>query len=337
MVAIKAHQANAFVKTIPSDIRALLFFGPDAGMVMERAKVAAQHFCADNAELIRLDENDVAEEPERFAIELQTVSMFGETRVVRAPVTTKLSPALVEEVLDSGLNGTALVLEGGDLKPANKIRKAFESSKIAAAVACYPDAARDLDGLIGDVLGAANLSINRDTKSHLRSRLGADRALSRNELEKLVLYLGPDASQVEMDDVDAVIGDSSELVLDRISLAATGGRVKSASQDFDRALASGQAIQTIMLALQRHLLRMHRVKSAMEGGKNTDAALRSLRPPLHFKIKDEFVEQCRNWRMGKLNDAIVRTQDAIRRCREQSSLEQAHAERLLLEISALAK
>ena len=51
-----------------------------------------------------------------------------------------------------------------------------------------PDEARDLEGMVREVLAAAKLHIRPEAKRLLLARLGADRALSRAEMEKLALY-----------------------------------------------------------------------------------------------------------------------------------------------------
>ena len=59
----------------------------------------------------------------------------------------------------------------------------------------------------------------------LQSRLGADRALSRAEIEKLALYcLGRRA--VTLEDVESIVGDAADLALERIAEAAAEGRTQ---------------------------------------------------------------------------------------------------------------
>ena len=42
MVAIKSHQANAFLKDLKRSVSAVLFYGADAGLVSERAATLAK-------------------------------------------------------------------------------------------------------------------------------------------------------------------------------------------------------------------------------------------------------------------------------------------------------
>ena len=41
MVAVKSHEADAFLRTLSPKINALLFYGIDEGLILERAQAAA--------------------------------------------------------------------------------------------------------------------------------------------------------------------------------------------------------------------------------------------------------------------------------------------------------
>ena len=86
MVAVKAHQAQAFLSSPDPKIRAVLFFGSDAGLVSERAQALARAAAArfdPPGELLRLDESDLDADADRLAVELGTVPMFGGPKIVR--------------------------------------------------------------------------------------------------------------------------------------------------------------------------------------------------------------------------------------------------------------
>ena len=170
----------------------------------------------------------------------------------------------------------------------------------------------------------------------LVSRLGADRAMSRGEVEKLALY-AHGKSEITVDDVDLVVGDASEQVLDKIVNAAAVGDSGRAVIECDRAVSAGESPQTIILAIQRHFLRLHRVRAQLDQGRSLDDVMRTMRPPLHFKQKDQFGAQLRLWSADRLSRALTGIAAAAKAARLTSALEQPLAERLLLDLSRLAK
>lgn len=339
MVAVKAHQAQAFLSSPDPRIRAVLFFGSDVGLVAERAALFAKAAAARTdppGELLRLDDADLDGNPDRLVVELGTVPMFGGPKIVRALAGRRINAAALRPLIDDGALEGMLIVEAGSLKPDEALRALFEKATTAAAVACYADAAQDLDTLVRDMVRGAGTSIAADARHALVERLGADRALSRGEIEKLLLYVGS-GREITLDDVEAVVGDVSELALERITFAAAGGDAPRAVSECGRAVSSGESPQAIIAALQRHFQRLHRVRAAMESGSTLDDALRRMRPPLHFKQKDAFAAQCRLWTSVRLTDALARISTAAKAARLTSALEEALSERLAIGLAMMAR
>ena len=338
MVAVKAPQAAAFLKSPPANIAAVLFFGSDPGLVTERAQQLAKLLAAretPEGEVLRLDDTDLDDDSGRLAVELQTRPMFSGRKIIRATAGRRLNAQLLKPILALIPLEGVLIVEGGNLKPDDALRSLFEDNPATAAVACYPDTTADLDALITQVLGTFKTRINVEARALLLSRLGADRALSRAEVEKLALYaMGSD--EIQPDDVEAIVGDASELALEKIADAAAHGRAVDAVSDYGRAIASGESAQAIILIMQRYFLKLHRVRGDLDAGRSLDDALRALRPPLHFKQRDAFSAQARNWSKASLDAALARIADTAKAARLSSALEDTLAERLVLALAAMA-
>jgi DNA polymerase-3 subunit delta len=180
------------------------------------------------------------------------------------------------------------------------------------------------------------MQIAPDAKKLLLTRLGADRALSRAEVEKLALYARGKAL-IEEADVEAAVGDAAELALDRIVMAAASGRTGDAMIELDRLVAAGESAQAVIAALQRHFLRLHRLRSGHDSGRSLDEVMRALKPQPHFKQKAAIEQQTREWSLAKLNAAQGLIADAARAARLTSALEDTLAGQLLLDLGALLK
>lgn len=338
MVAIKAHLAANFLKSPDPRLSAFLFFGSDAGLVSERAYLLAKTIAARDTpagELLKFDDADLESDPDRLAVELETMPMFGGRKVIRATTGRRINANLLKPLVQGGRLAGTLIVEGGNLRPDEALRALFEKSEHAAAVACYADEAVDLDELVRQVLKANALEITPDARELLVSRLGADRALSRNEIEKLALFAAGNGT-IEASDVDTVVGDAAELALDRIPNAAASGDGARTAQECDRWIASGESPQAIILAVQRHFQRLHRIRAALDKGKPFDEALRAIKPPLHFKQKAAFSVQCRAWTLERLNRALSGIATAAKAARLSPQLEAQLTERLLLDLARLS-
>lgn len=338
MVAIKAQQAPSFLKSMPKEIEAVLVHGTDPGLVSELARTAAERLAARDqppGEILRIEDADLETDPDRIGVELRTMPMFGGRQVVRTTVSRKITIRMLEPLLEPGALSGYLVVEAGNLKADDAVRKAFEKAPHAAAIVCYADEARDIDGLISQTMRAAGISLDQDARTLLASRLGADRAMTRSELEKLVIYAyGRD--RLELDDIEAAVGDASEMATDTILNGTTTARPQKALDMLDRALASGESAQGLILAVQRHFQRLDRVRAGLDGGASFEEAARALRPPLHFKQKTAFEGQVRAWSRDRLVKALSLIDKAARDARRVSAMDALLLEHLLLDLSRLA-
>ena len=338
MVAVKGYQADAFLAARHSALSAVLFYGTDGGLVSERAARLAKRLAQGDppGEIIRLDDASLEDEPERMLLELDTVPMFGGRRIVRALAGRRITAHALRARVESGPQAAFLIVEAGNLRPGDALRALFENSPTAAAVACFSDEVRDLDTVVEEVLAAAGLAITPPARKLLIARLGADRGLSRSEIDKLATY-AHGRGAIEESDVEAVVGDGAELTLDRIVLAAGAGQTALALAECDRSIAAGESAQTVIGALQRHFLRLHRMRTALDAGRPADDVIRSLRPPPHFKQRAALERQSREWSTRKLNAALARIGKAAKAARLNGALETTLAEELLLAIGGMAR
>ena len=339
MTAIKAQQAEQFLKTLDLRYRAILLYGTDAGVIAERARTAARKLAESSdppGDILRIEDADLEVEPDRLLVEAQTIPMFGGPKVIHTRASRRVTAQVLQPLLQEGALAGALVVEAGNLRPDDSLRVLFEKSANAAAIACFADESRTLDSIISETLEQAGITITRDARQALLARLGADRALTRGELEKLVLYTRG-KSQIDIDDVDAIVGDASELAIETVVLAAASGEARRAVQELDRVIAAGESPQTVIAAVQRHMQRLHRLRASLESGHSMDAALRQLRPPVHFKTRPHLEAQCRMWAIENLNAALSRIADAAKEARLNSALEATIAERLLLDLARSAR
>ena len=334
MVAYKSSAVASFLKSPEPLCRAVLLYGPDAGLVTERASALAATLArraAGETEMVRLDDRDLAEDPARLEVELRTRPMFATSQVVRITAGARLDVPSLKALLAAPFDN-ALIVEAGNLRPDSGLRKLFETNKSAAALPCYGDE-RSLAAMIDAELAEAGLRIDRETRAYLMTRLGADQALSRSEVAKLALY-AKGAREVTHDDIEAIVGDAAETALETFVYAASSGDAADALREMQRLAASGTESQAALIALGSHFTQLHKVASAQAGGASAEQAIKSLKPRPHFKRESEFLAHCRRLGPARLAHMLPLIQEAIRRSRRSPELEGALAERLLLTLAS---
>jgi DNA polymerase-3 subunit delta len=289
----------------PKDMVAALVFGPDQGLVRERAETLIKAVVPDLKDpflIADLDDSTLAADPARLFDEAAAISMLGGRRVVRVRGAGNSLAKLFEKFLDDPAGDALVVVEGGDLSRGTGLRKVFEGADNAAAIACYGDTARDLPDVIRDALRAEGLAIAPDALADAAGRLGSDRGVTRRELEKLALY-ARGQREVTLADVRAVLGDEAEVRSEEALDAAGQGDLKRLDLALERLWVSGMSPVAIVRMALSHFQRLAVAKSEVEKGESIDGAMRKLRPPIHFMRQTAFKAQANLWDSARLLDA----------------------------------
>src|SRR6202048_4677037 len=268
MVALKAAEVDAYIAAREPARPIALVFGPDAGLVSERADAivrAAVDDPNDPFALVRLDGDELAGDPSRLMDEANTVPLFGGRRAIRVKAGGRdFSGALATLVADPPRD-CRIVIEAGDLRRNSPLRTLCERAKSVAVIACYLDGERELGRLIDEEMRAAGLSIAPDARAALLPLLGGDRRASRNEVRKLALY-ARGKNEVDLDDVLATVADASSLVLDSVIDAAFAGRTGELETLLAKARAAGIAPPRIIAAAVSQAAQLHRARLSIEAG-----------------------------------------------------------------------
>lgn len=328
---ISPKQADRFVRQPDPDVRAVLVYGPDKGLVRERVAALIKSVVDDPADPFRvadLSAARVAKEPALIADEAAAMAFGGGQRaVVVRDGDDGLAPAATA-FLDDPVGDGLVIVEAGDLDARSKLRQTFEKAKRGAALACYRDDARSLPGLIQETLKGRDLDISREALEALAANLGGDRLVTRSELEKLALYKG--SGRVELADVQACVGDTAVLTLDDIALACADGNLPELERAFDRAMQEGANPVQPLRAAARHFQRLHLVVGS---GAGVEAAMDRLRPPVFWKHKPRFKAQAEAWTPALLGRALDRLLEAEGRVKSTGLPARAISARALMEIA----
>jgi DNA polymerase-3 subunit delta len=201
MILTKRPDVDRFLKGPPADIRAALIWGRDRGGVHERADALARTIFPaldDPFNVALLTEPDIDRDASRLDEELSALSLMGGRRLVRLRLTEGKagSDRAAAEALklhaEGGMNPDAFFLiEAGALERGSLLRKAAEAAKSAASIPVYEDEVGDIARMVREALAADKTSLTTEALDLFVARLPKERGVARQEIERLILYLGP--------------------------------------------------------------------------------------------------------------------------------------------------
>ncbi len=332
---ISSARATGFLRGLPPEIVGVLLYGPDQGLVSERGEALVRSVAgtaADPFRVVELTTAAIRADPARLADEVGALALGGGRRVVWIrDAGDTLVPAL-DDILATSAGPALVVAEAAELSPRSALRRLFEGTASAAAVACYADEGHGLHEVIRTTLSDHGLDVSADAMRYLAGNLGADRMVTRRELEKLVLYMGG-GGRVTVDDAMACIGDNAASSLDAVVFAAAGGDTVGLDRALARAFDEGATAVAVLRAAARHLQRLHMAAARVAAGQTPDQAMKALKPPVFFKFIDGFRAQMRAWTVDRLGHALDRVLRAELDCKTTGLPDRAICGRALMGIA----
>lgn len=285
---ILIHGADAMrIATLRQDL-VLAMIGPDGARDMRLTRMAA---------------SDLRRDPAALLDAIKEVGFFPGPRAVLVEDATDTHADPIAAALGAQQKGDAqIVVTAGALKASAKLRKLFETTPRALAVAIYddpPDRA-DIEAMLHKAaLPAPEPDALRDLVALARATDPGD---FRQVLEKIVLYKWGDASPLTQSDIAAVAPVSLEAGVDDLLDAVAGGQPDRIGPLMRRLQAQGVAPVTLAIMAIRHFRTLHAL-AASPGGPARGA--QTIRPPLFGPRRDKLVGQAESWGHIRLERALT--------------------------------
>ncbi len=300
---------ESFVRRPDPAIPTVLLYGPDQGLVGERAKRLIAGVIADPADPFLSTDVDgemLRQHPGRLVEEAQALSLMGGRRAIRLRESAEIAHKAVAQLLELDDQEAFVVIEAGELGPGTPLRKMIERAGNAMAIPCYREEGRGLASSIRSLLEQEKLRLEPDALAYLNEHLGSDHGITRREIEKLATFAGPNTPKLGLEDVASVVGDASALSLDDLIFAVLGRDTEAAAIALDRLFLEGSNPIAVLRPLAKFLMRLYSMAAEIEAGTSLQKVVDQARPPLHFRTKDQVRKALQTWSCREFADAIDR-------------------------------
>ncbi|MCP8895859.1 DNA polymerase III subunit delta [Shinella daejeonensis] len=335
MAEIKSYEFERFAGKRPLAARLILIYGPDRGLVSERAATLAAASGVDLADafsVVKLDATDLSHDTGRLIDEMNAIGLFGGDRLVwvRGAASEKGLCDAFAFLAGAPAGPSTLIVEAGDLKKGATLRKIAESSAAAIAIPCYADDGRALQTLIDQELGEAGLRIAPAARQRLTDVIGGDRLASRNELRKLALYCRG-RELIEEADVMEIVGDASAISTDEAVDAILKGDRDGFLHAIQKIVSSKTPVFLVLQGCLRQFQLLELMRAEMDEKRLPAAqAVATLGRHLHFRRKPVIENALRNWSAAAIRREAKRLQAAILQSRRRPALEDTIAMQTML-------
>lgn len=340
----RAGDIQRILKSPPAEVRLMLIYGPDGGLVAARARAAERGVLGEGGDPFRsarVSDEQLLADPPRLADEFAAMALTGGHRVVRIQPAGDRLTSLLKPLMAKDAPGDALLLAvAGELSPRSSLRKLAEASPAAVAIPCYADDAAARRRLILAVARDAGWEVEEDALAYGVEHMGADHGISLQELEKLRVYMGPAperGGRIGLEDMRAVIGDSGAWHIADIADDMLLGRLERLERNFNAALQAGVGGVGVLNVVASAARRTHGLVAAVDGGAKAVSVVAGARPPIPFFRRDVVVEQMRRWSRKGLDRALAILSEAELACKKAGAPDVALARQAIWRIASHAR
>ena len=327
---IKEHQLN---KTIDnnSELIGILIYGPNEGLINEKIKniISSQN----DYDIISVTGKDLDSDEFFLDQALGNISLFGTTKILLIENLKDKYINQISEIDLKKIENTILIIKSGILPKSSKLRKYFESHDKFASLACYEDDIRALMKTIELFSKENSIIFNREIKDYLLQTLSIDRMVNVQELEKIKLLYGNSSEKPELEKIKIVLNDSSSLNLNKINEAVMFGKPSKSSKIIFKLFSDGTNPVAIIRSLINYIKRLESTIIELKKGNSFDDSIRSLKPAIFWKDKENFQIHCRKWPLSKISELIDMLTEAEVNCKLESKISRFICERTVLNIA----
>lgn len=303
-------------------VMAVLVYGPDSGLVEERAAQLGRFIVEDLQDpfnVVELSNAQLKEDPARLNDEARAVSMMGGRRLIRLRGAEDSIAPIMKEYIAAPCAEAYVLLESENLPPRSPLRALFEKSDNAAALPCYVEEGSALIGFMRSVFSEQDIAIDHDALLWLAEHAAGDRQLQRRECEKLVTYAGP-GGKISFADVLACCGNGGHASLDELCLAVSGLQPDQGLINLNRLLAEGNNAIGLIRILQNHFRRLLQARLNYDSGQSLPESIKGLQPPVFFKNVQPFQKDVQMWSAQALMDVLENLNILEMRCKSNAAV-----------------
>ncbi len=328
---ISPQEFPRFSKSPKQSLVSILFYGEEEALTDSKIELflSLAPF-AKRATLHQVFEEDILQSKIILRDILATPDLFsGPSLVFIKNASDKLVPFIKEILENKSPTCPCIIKSTSYLRPSSKLRKLFEEHEDLAAIACYALSIKEIETQIQGILISHQKKISSSLLENLAYLFQDHMFMLKQELEKLILYLGT-RDAIEEKDVRLALSGIISSSADNLTSSFLDRNPGVFSKHFRSQLAEEGTPIGILRNLNMYLVRLHEAHTLLGSGKSLDLIMRSLKPAVFFTEKSQFQRHLNLWSSPMLQKTITNLLLLEVECKLNSSLSEELCSQFLL-------
>lgn len=328
-----------YLKTPDSSIKCIIIFGTNEGKIAEYCSQFAKTVCPDLSDafnVVNLNIDDLSKDIGTLFGEYNAQSLLGGRRVIIVKDATDILTKHIKTLFDDNKSDSLLILTSSTLNTKSSLVNLGKDREDFAVIGCYDEREKDIKSFVRDYLIKNQITISENAADLLCMRLSNDKKANLSQMDKLITYLGS-RRNIEINDIKTAISDNSSTSVEDLCYFIGTGKTDKAIDSYKGLLNEGIEAASIVRSISYHFMSLLNYVYAYEQGKRTDDIISSIRPPLMFFRKDDFILQINIWNKTSVLDALDILYQCEKDCKTTSFPAQEVVSYTIMRLSGAAK
>ena len=277
----------------------ILFYGENTGLKNSFKYVLKKNI---DFESLSFNQDEVIKNENIVINEISNVSLFGKKKIIFIDQVNDKLLNLSKEAL-SIIGENKIILFSGILDKRSKIRTFFEKDEDCAAVACYPDNELTIKKIILERLRGFE-GLSTQNLNLIIDSCKLDRVKLNNELEKIISFFQD--KKIVTEKLQSLLNIASNEDFNLLKDAALTGNKMITNKLLNETLIEPDKIIYYLNVINQRLNKLKEINSA-KGSEKLEEKIKSLKPPIFWKDKNNFVNQAKLWNTTKIKNILNET------------------------------
>tara|TARA_Y100001958_G_C21193211_1_gene521023 strand:- start:431 stop:1417 length:987 start_codon:yes stop_codon:yes gene_type:complete len=277
----------------------ILFYGENIGLKNYFKNLFKK---TDIYESLNFNQDEIIKNKNLIINEVSNISLFGKKKIIFIDQVNDKFLDIAKEV--SGIiSENKIIFFSEILDKKSKVRNFFEKYENCAAVACYPDNELTIKKIILERLRGFE-GLSTQNLNLIIDSCKLDRVKLNNELEKIISFFQD--KKIVTEKLQSLLNIASNEDFNLLKDAALTGNKMITNKLLNETLIEPDKIIYYLNVINQRLNKLKEINSA-KGSEKLEEKIKSLKPPIFWKDKNNFVNQAKLWNTTKIKNILNET------------------------------
>jgi len=293
-------------KYLNDDFNLYLMYGDNTGLIEDTIQKTFKPLYLEN--IYDYEELEIISNSEKFYSEIFNSSFFNKKKLIIINRVTEKIKVILENLINKKINDVKIILKSSLLDKKSKLRNTFEKNKNLLIIPFYRDTNQSLFNITEKFFKNKKISISSESIFFLLDKIGDNRLILLNELDKIYNYT-KNSSTIKLHEIVKLINFNDENKNNEFVDFLLSKNKKKILNIFNEINFTIEDIIQVIRIISYKLKRLKKIAIELNLKKNYDQIISSFRPPIFWKDKENIKNHLKILSLKEINTYIKQLQN----------------------------